>query len=1544
MAQASANGAPGGSGASDSFWAYDPRTPMRDADASREYYGLAPSPDVPHDIADKLDIDTPAKGPITLKKQEMEVTELRKENFNLKLRIYHMEEQMRQIVPGDATHAVQRSIELSVALEAAQKEIADKNALILKAQQSIDDIAHNYEDKLRTAQDAAKRAQLETRDIQSKYVELEQRLTEALQEKDRESTRGDELVARVAELESRLRTYTGAEDARDRADQRVRAAEAECSRLRAELEEKEKALEAGNQDKILIRTQQETINEWQSRARALEERLTLNAAACDAELLRAKDDTIDNLRKRLAAVGSSASGGHDTVSDNALISSLRQEISELRTNAAAASATSVHTDRRDNDSDAAALLRAKEATIVELNGKVQVLDDRVASLQRALTAATDGRTRDDGKARVAEAAHAHEISTLETLLTDCRAQLREKQVSLQRVQAELDAANMRRSGDTATAELRSSLSAKETLISDLREQVRVLSQRSSHAPAPAPTDAAGVAAVDEQRRRMDQLESMVASLSTTQRDSDAAAALRDVQAQLTERTRALETAEQATHDARATVENKDHVIRELTDKLTVLQNERAQRILHESTNPPAPRGQQQHEQLIAYLQNELDSREHRLEALSAETYAARTSTEALLEQAETRAAVAEARVASLLERNADVEAQLARLGREVRAQDTRLRRQAVHTTDWEGTEEVTTRTTDSLERVRVQLADAEAEIARLGGRLRAEEARADEAMTHMHAHDAAIRKVQRVADDAAVSYAAALRDVQHSRDALQQRLDDVLAENDRLHAANTGLGADVDVLDRRVREQEAYIVSAREENDSLAAQTHAHRRMHEELQDARDTERKLGDALVDAQTAVDRLERELQRVTTEVVELRTQNNGLRGELDVVRGVAAETEENDAIVIRDLTGKLNRLRDDLAHAEENVSRLKNGFVEKETRIRQLERVNGKGKDLVEDQERALAQLTSELRDAEDELHRRELAIGDLEGLVSERNSRLAAMDDLAKALSEMEGYTSTLTSEKEYLTAQVRDLEHRNGKLEREAEEHEVSYKKLKESHDDLGKTHGQIHNKHADLLDKHSDLTDVLKEREDVIRQLTKSLQEATEKLASAQLRMTVTPEDLAKLRSDLEAANARAAEVPPLRDELATRERNISALEDTRDRLARELTDRCTGYTQTIDTLEDELVQLRGLAREKDDLEAEAANLANACEGLSVQLDQTRTLLADMEHAKLVAEGKLADLVAEVDALHRERRALASELDHQTVSRGELLGKHKTLEARLTEVERLLSSAEADRTMLDEQVKSAMADLDATQRRLAATEGDRDSLKVRVESLQQSLNTEAAERKTACDKIATMEARLHECEAALDDTKARADEARARAEQAEHERDRMELQHQSAVNEFKLASAANEQYCTERSDHERRIGDLLRELDRITAEFHRTERRLADCELENGALREDNEVLAARLDAAGRERAALADKLNAHAEGIARDLSNENMMLRTSLAETTALAERLREQLILVNGEREEGQQELQSTLRLLRRTKEALREEERHCRIQGAVGAGNF
>ena len=52
-------------------------------------------------FADPVPIDeallTPVKGPSSIKNQEQLIAELKKDNFNLKLRIYHMEEQLSQV-------------------------------------------------------------------------------------------------------------------------------------------------------------------------------------------------------------------------------------------------------------------------------------------------------------------------------------------------------------------------------------------------------------------------------------------------------------------------------------------------------------------------------------------------------------------------------------------------------------------------------------------------------------------------------------------------------------------------------------------------------------------------------------------------------------------------------------------------------------------------------------------------------------------------------------------------------------------------------------------------------------------------------------------------------------------------------------------------------------------------------------------------------------------------------------------------------------------------------------------------------------------------------------------------------------------------------------------------------------------------------------------------------------------------------------------------------------------------------------------------------
>jgi hypothetical protein len=78
----------------------------------------------------------------TLKDRDQLISDLKKENFNLKLRIYYMEDQMRQI---DKEGTLRLQVDLRVEVDRLQHELRDKDELLLKAATSLDDIASSYE-------------------------------------------------------------------------------------------------------------------------------------------------------------------------------------------------------------------------------------------------------------------------------------------------------------------------------------------------------------------------------------------------------------------------------------------------------------------------------------------------------------------------------------------------------------------------------------------------------------------------------------------------------------------------------------------------------------------------------------------------------------------------------------------------------------------------------------------------------------------------------------------------------------------------------------------------------------------------------------------------------------------------------------------------------------------------------------------------------------------------------------------------------------------------------------------------------------------------------------------------------------------------------------------------------------------------------------------------------------------------------------------------------------------------------------------------------
>ncbi|CAG2199198.1 CDK5RAP2 [Mytilus edulis] len=87
----------------------------------------------------------------TMKEYDQQLTELKKENFSLKLRIYFLEERMQQKF-GDSD-VFKTNIELKVELESVKNEYSDKQELLKKASNAMEAMSKQHEVELNGIRD-----------------------------------------------------------------------------------------------------------------------------------------------------------------------------------------------------------------------------------------------------------------------------------------------------------------------------------------------------------------------------------------------------------------------------------------------------------------------------------------------------------------------------------------------------------------------------------------------------------------------------------------------------------------------------------------------------------------------------------------------------------------------------------------------------------------------------------------------------------------------------------------------------------------------------------------------------------------------------------------------------------------------------------------------------------------------------------------------------------------------------------------------------------------------------------------------------------------------------------------------------------------------------------------------------------------------------------------------------------------------------------------------------------------------------------------------
>lgn len=136
----------------------------------------------------------------TMKDYEYQISELKKENFGLKLRIYFLEERVNQSgdVPEDIFKA---NIELKVTVEKLKKELVERQELLVKASNAVETFAQNNDTQIKQLTEEHNEELREIREgYETKLKEMEQELAIAKNELEDTADR----LAETANLNQQL--------------------------------------------------------------------------------------------------------------------------------------------------------------------------------------------------------------------------------------------------------------------------------------------------------------------------------------------------------------------------------------------------------------------------------------------------------------------------------------------------------------------------------------------------------------------------------------------------------------------------------------------------------------------------------------------------------------------------------------------------------------------------------------------------------------------------------------------------------------------------------------------------------------------------------------------------------------------------------------------------------------------------------------------------------------------------------------------------------------------------------------------------------------------------------------------------------------------------------------------------------------------------------------------------------------------------------------------------------------------------------------------
>ncbi|KAM7087573.1 CDK5 regulatory subunit-associated protein 2 isoform 1-T1 [Ciconia maguari] len=131
------------------------------------------------DVADDTVSPTRAR---TMKDYENQITDLKKENFNLKLRIYFLEERMQQKFDGPTEEIYKINIELKVEIESLKRDLQEREKLLIKASKAVESLAQGGDAEIQRVKEEAQKKMQEMEEILTSRINFLEENLKAAQE------------------------------------------------------------------------------------------------------------------------------------------------------------------------------------------------------------------------------------------------------------------------------------------------------------------------------------------------------------------------------------------------------------------------------------------------------------------------------------------------------------------------------------------------------------------------------------------------------------------------------------------------------------------------------------------------------------------------------------------------------------------------------------------------------------------------------------------------------------------------------------------------------------------------------------------------------------------------------------------------------------------------------------------------------------------------------------------------------------------------------------------------------------------------------------------------------------------------------------------------------------------------------------------------------------------------------------------------------------------------------------------------------------------